>query len=105
MANAKPQTQGSELLEPGVTCTLEELSLSCRVEPDWIAALVEEGALEAMGSARSDWAFAQTTIVRVAKARRLERDFGLSTPGIALALDLLDEIETLKARLRRHGLE
>ena len=31
---------------------------------------------------------------------RLERDFALNTPGVALALDLLDEIDDLRSRLR-----
>jgi chaperone modulatory protein CbpM len=31
----------------------------------------------------------------------MQRDLGINTPGAALALDLLDELEQLRSRLRR----
>jgi chaperone modulatory protein CbpM len=36
---------------------------------------------------------------------RLQRDLGINLAGIAVALDLLDEVETLRARLRRLNTE
>jgi chaperone modulatory protein CbpM len=33
--------------------------------------------------------------------RNLQRDLGVNTPGAALALELLEELEQLRARLRR----
>ena len=89
----------AEIVTAETACTLEELCLSCNVEPDWIAALVEIGAIEPIGESRSNWIFAEVNVVRVAKAKRLERDLGLNTPGVALALELLDEIEELRSRL------
>jgi chaperone modulatory protein CbpM len=38
--------------------------------------------------------------VRVQKAHRLQRDLGVNLPGIALALQLLERIDALEARLR-----
>jgi chaperone modulatory protein CbpM len=37
----------------------------------------------------------------VRAASRLARDLQINPPGIALALDLLDEIEALKTRAKR----
>jgi chaperone modulatory protein CbpM len=34
---------------------------------------------------------------------RLERDLGVNRAGAALALDLLDQLAALRARLARHG--
>ena len=90
----------SEFIDTEATRTLEELCLSCDVEADWIAELVEHGVVEPTGQTRSDWQFSSVSIVRLAKAKRLERDLNLNPPGVALVLDLLDEIERLRCRLR-----
>ena len=42
---------------------------------------------------------------RVRAALRLTRDMELNAAATALVLDLLDEIEALRSRLRRAGLE
>jgi chaperone modulatory protein CbpM len=62
--------------------------------------LVEEGVLEPLGPGGPQWRFAATSVVRVRKAQRLQRDLGVNLPGIALALQLLDRIDALEARLR-----
>ena len=49
--------------------------------------------IEPVWGGRSDWQFTSLAIIRVARAKRLERDLSLNPPGVALALDLLDEIE------------
>jgi len=90
----------SEVVEQGTLCTFEEVCISCNVNPDWVAGLVEQGAIDAVGSTRAEWRFTAVSLIRVAKARRLERDLGLNLPGIALALDLLDRLDALHARLR-----
>jgi chaperone modulatory protein CbpM len=90
----------SDIIDADVVCTLDELCRACNVEADWIAELVEHGIIEPVGQARSDWRFAMVTVVRVAKAKRLERDLALNLPGLALALDLLDEIDDLRSKLK-----
>ncbi len=39
--------------------------------------------------------------MRVQKAQRLHSDFGINLPGVALALQLLDRIDALEARVRQ----
>jgi chaperone modulatory protein CbpM len=90
----------SEIVEDSAMCTLADLCLSCNVNPDWVAGLVEHGVIKAVGQTRSDWAFTTISIVRVAKAKRLERDLGLNLPGIALVLDLLDQLDEMRSHLR-----
>jgi chaperone modulatory protein CbpM len=87
----------SEIVEDSGVCTLDELCLSCNVNPDWVAGLVEHGVIEPVGRTRSAWQFTTLSIVRVAKAKRLERDLGLNLPGVALALDLLDQLDEMRA--------
>ena len=79
--------------------TFEELCLTCHADADWVARLVEHGVIDPVGTTRSDWRFASVSIVRVAKAQRLERDLGVNMPGVAVVLDLLDELDKLRARM------
>jgi chaperone modulatory protein CbpM len=79
--------------------SLEELSRSCHVEAAWVVELVEHGIIEARGASISEWRFSSLSVVRLAKAKRFDRDLGLNPPGIALVFDLLGEIDRLKARL------
>ena len=86
-----------EIVEIGAECTLEQICMACKVDPGWITQLVEYGVLEPLEPTPSGWRFKSVSIVRVAKARRLERDLGLNPAGVALVLDLLDEIDRLRS--------
>jgi len=79
--------------------SLNELSNACNVEAAWVVQLVEEGIIEARGATVAEWRFSSTSVVRLAKAKRFDRDLGLNPAGIALVFDLLSEIDRLKARL------
>jgi chaperone modulatory protein CbpM len=65
-----------------------------------VSAWVHEGALLPEGADPRDWRFAASSLRRARVAARLARDFEIDAPAIALVLDLLDEIDRLKARVR-----
>jgi chaperone modulatory protein CbpM len=90
----------SEVIGEATLITFSELCVACNVSPDWVAGLVEQGAIEVVGPTQQEWRFTSFSLLRVAKAKRLERDLGLNLPGIALALDLLEQIDEMRARLR-----
>lgn len=96
----KPATPAEQILDETVEVTLADLTRSCRVHAEWVMELVEEGVIEPVTPGGPQWRFAATTVVRVQKAQRLQRDLGVNLPGIALALQLLDRIDALEARLR-----
>jgi chaperone modulatory protein CbpM len=104
MPAKNPQTPHAELIEDTREITLADLTRTCRVETDWVMELVQEGVLEPLQPGGPQWRFAATSIVRIQKARRLQNDLGVNLAGIALALQLLDRIDTLEARLRGVGL-
>lgn len=85
------------------TLTLETLAGLCTVEPDWVVELVEYGILEPLDPARRQWEFPAIVLKRVRTAARLRHDLELEPAGIALALDLLDQIDSLRARLHMLG--
>lgn len=103
MAGESSSTNSSEIIEMGAACTIEELCLACNVEAEWISELVEHAVIEPIAETGPNWKFASLSIVRVAKAKRLRQDLSLNTPGVALALDLLDEIAELRSRLKTLG--
>jgi chaperone modulatory protein CbpM len=89
------------LLDEQTELSLNDLCHACSSSTEWVIELVEEGALEPVGHEPSQWRFTGTSLQRAHTAMRLQRDLGLNLAGIALALDLLDEIETMRTRLRR----
>ena len=61
---------------------------------------VSEGVLSPTGSSPQDWRFSGESLRRAKTAAHLTHDLELNTPGVALALDLLDEIAQLRARIQ-----
>ena len=93
-----PANISSELLQPNAFCTLEEVCVACNVVADWIVELVQHGVIEPVGAAQPDWRFTRVTITRVAKAKRSHPFVHVNPPAVALALDLLDQIQELRKR-------
>ena len=90
-----------EVLEEDVELTLVELCQACQMEAEQVFDLVEQGVIEPLGHDPARWRFRGISMRRVLFVRRLERDLGVNVAGAALALDLLEELERLRARLRR----
>ena len=85
-------------VEQAGALTLDELSRSCGAQVEWLVELVQEGVLEPEGDAPPNWRFTGSSLRRARVAWRLTRDLQLNAAGAALALDLLDEIHTLRLR-------
>jgi chaperone modulatory protein CbpM len=90
-----------EVLEDDLELTLAELCRACRVPAEHIIDLVDEGLVEPLGSTPARWRFRGICLRRVRCALRLQRDLGVNIAGAALALDLLEELEFMRARLKR----
>jgi chaperone modulatory protein CbpM len=59
--------------------------------------------LAPLGQEPERWRFTYAHLRRVRVVSRLERDLGINLAGAALALELLEEIETLRTRLQVLG--
>ncbi len=90
-----------QVLEEDLELTLAELCRLCRVPAEQVRELVDEGIVEPLGREPCQWRFRGVSVRRVHCALRLQRDLGVNLAGAALALDLLEEMETLRIRLRR----
>ena len=88
------------IVEEQTTFTLSELSHACGKPSEWILALVKEGVIEPVGYDQKHWRFRGYCLRRVRIVQRLETDLGLNLAGAALALELLEEVETLRNRIK-----
>ncbi len=100
MVNKSVEQDFSEVVEMREELSLSELCRTCCVHADRIVELVDEGILEPRGTAVHQWRFTGVSIMRVQTVHRLQEDLGVNLAGIALALDLMDEIEVLRKKLR-----
>ena len=88
------------LSRPSAELTLMEVSRACAVQTGFVIELLEEGVLAPIaGSEPASWRFGAAQLRHVTLAWRLQRDLGVNLAGAALALQLLDELETLRAQL------
>jgi len=105
MSEHSPPPLRGVVVEEELRFTLVELSQACRVDAAQLTVLVHEGVIEPeQGDAPDAWQFSGPALQRARAALRLSHDLELGAAGTALVLDLLDEIDDLKARLRRFGL-
>jgi chaperone modulatory protein CbpM len=88
------------VLDESVTLSLVELCRASSVCAEDVIAMVEEGLLEPGGTSSMDWRFSAESLRRLRTALRLQRDLQINLAGVALALDLLDELRVLRERLR-----
>jgi chaperone modulatory protein CbpM len=81
--------------------SLMQLSRLCHLPPEFVVELVEEGILEPDSESASSWRFSFSVVERVKTVARIQHDLDVNLPGAALALELLDRIEELRAQLQQ----
>ncbi|MEP6965719.1 MAG: chaperone modulator CbpM [Polaromonas sp.] len=89
------------ILEEQSELSLADLCRACAAEAARIVELVDEGVLAPAGASPETWHFTGVHLQRARVALRLESDLGVNLAGAALALELIDQLDSLRARLRR----
>lgn len=89
------------IIEEEIHLSLRELCDACAVHAEFITELVDEGVIEPSGFDKSHWCFSGVSLQRIRSAKRLQQDLGINLAGVALALDLLDEMQLLHTQLRK----
>jgi chaperone modulatory protein CbpM len=85
------------------TLTLGQVCAVCAIEEEWIVRHVQEGLFAVSGTTVTEWRFSSADLRRAQRMRALERDFDAAPELAALMADMLDEMDELRARLRRAG--
>lgn len=104
MADTRLTIVDALIVEQDIRFSLADLCRACGADPAQVAAWVEEGLLQPRGSGPADWVFEGELLARARAAVRLGRELELDAHATVLVLELMDEIETLRARLRREGI-
>ena len=82
--------------------TLEQLCSVCALQRDWLVVRVREGLIApAAGSVDAEWRFTTTTLARVHRMHEIERTYDAAPELAALVADMLEEMDALRAQLRR----
>jgi len=83
---------------------LEAFAAACGAEVEFVRLLVEEGLVQPV-ALQPAWAFSGEAMARVRRIRRLQRDFEANLQSVAVMLELIDEIDRLRATLQRAGID
>ena len=70
------------------------------IKAAYVIEIVEHGILEPQGRQPDEWLFDDESLIVAKRAARLQRDLALEWDGVALALNLLDELEQVRAENR-----
>ncbi len=89
------------VLDDSTTWGITEICTLCRVENELVHEMVNEGLVIPEGSSPENWRFNGLAVKRIQVTMRLQNDLRINLPGAALVLDLLDELEELRALLSR----
>ncbi len=94
------------VIEESSSLTLDEFCHATRTEREIVLQMVEQQLIKPQGNKPDEWRFDSFSLKRGRIAASFYHDLDINLPGIALALDLLDEIEKLQQQidiLRRTG--
>jgi chaperone modulatory protein CbpM len=100
MPSSENQALAGAIFEETALLTVKDLSRMCAVEERHIVEFVEEGVLSVVEIDTTEWHFTGAALRRARLALRLERDLELNLAGVALALELMEELQTLRRELK-----
>ena len=96
MRSADEDPLSGEIVEQYTILSIDDLCRLCAVERTYIVELVDEGVLSVMQAEAAEWRFAGAALRRARLALRLQRDLELNLAGVALVLQLLEELDHLR---------
>lgn len=88
------------VVEEQIVFTLSALCRASGAQAEQVQALIDEGLLQPTGQRPEEWQFSGSALRSTRTALRLARDLELAPPGVVLVMELLGEIERLRAQLR-----
>lgn len=92
-----------ELTDPQASFTLREICERGECHAEFVIKLVNYGIISPLQDLPEtrQWEFDVEALARLRKAQRLQRDLKMNLPGLAVSLDLLDEVSTMRREVDR----
>ncbi len=87
------------IIEDEQCISLEELCQAINAEPKFVVELIEHELITPQGKSDRDWVFDEICLRRSKKAMSFKHDLNVNLEGIALALDLLDRIDSMQSEM------
>ena len=103
MADSSAYAVDTLVVDEQLVFTLTTLCQATGADTEQLLALVQEGLLQPQGERPEDWRFSGAAMPQARMALRLMRDLDIGLSGAAVVMDLLAEIDRLRAQLRRLG--
>lgn len=87
----------------GSIFTLHEVCLRGECHAEFVIKLVSYGIIAPVEPATEvrQWMFDVAALARLHKALRLQRDLKMNLPGLAMSLELLDEVQDMRKEMER----
>ncbi len=89
----------AEIVDEATQYGLKDICEVCGVHAERVVEMVEAGIIQARGDKPTSWRFSAVSVMRSRRALRLQRDLEINAPGLAVTLELLDEVESLRAQV------
>lgn len=101
MNNEEIGLVSGEVMDDNQAVSLAELCRCCSLPAEQIVSMINNGIVEPIESriTISRWQFSGESVLRIQTAIRLKRDLGVNLAGAALALELLDEVKSLRQQV------
>ncbi|TVS11199.1 MAG: MerR family transcriptional regulator [Wenzhouxiangella sp.] len=90
----------AEIIGHDLDADLEQVCRLCGLDSEQLLDWVQEGIAEPRGREARHWQFSARQVRRVWVARRLSRDLELDPRALPVVLDLIEEVEGLRRRVR-----
>lgn len=89
--------------EAWFSLSLREVSSSFGVPSALVVEMIDEGIIPVTKENKNEWQFDNEAIRSIRTVLRLHHDLGVNMAGAALAIELLKEIDNLRALLENKG--
>lgn len=86
---------------------VDEVAGNCAVDQSWVVEYVHAGVLLENADPATDparWAFSSRDLIRARRLRDVARQFDANPELAGLVVDLVEELDRLRVRLRREGM-
>lgn len=80
-----------------VQLDMRTLCQEANITADWVIEIVEHGIVQPSGRTPDDWLFDDRAPVTLKRAVKLHQELELEWEGVALALELLEEVQHLRS--------